>query len=1007
MKDFLFVKIILSFCCVCMISVFSVSAQRYDRNDLSKQVASQLALWNHGMPQWNHLGKIKVDSVSAQKNAIKVFISTPLSYLPMREAVVDSLYQSVKSCLGKNFEQYTLGLYSNSYPIEQLIPNFFRSHLLPDVKRQSKANVRIPVVQEVSDHIPQSGLYQCNIALWHSHGWYFESSFDRWEWQRARLFGTVEDMATMSYVVPYLVPMLENAGASVFLPRERDIQRHEVIVDNDGSSPGSEFFWHRAVKLSLPGFLMSDTLVVGDAPFEMGSSFVFDGSAEDDLVTYLPDFKERGEYAVYVSYPYHKKNSNSVMYDVRHLGGITSFVVNQTMGCGTWIYLGTFLFDSGKNSQTGCVVLRGRGKGLVAADAVRFGGGMGNVARKPAAVSKPNQWSLNDGSNHAEMMRNEASSLSDLKISGKPRFMEAARYYLQYSGAPTTVYNMNNDANDYNDDYQSRGEWVNFLKNKPGNKTPGLGLPIDLAFAFHTDAGVTANDSVIGTLGIFSTLRNKASFTNGQSKLGSRDLSDLIQTQIVDDVRQLYNQQWTRRGLWDKQYSEAWRPDVPTMLLELLSHQNLADMRYGLDPRFRFDVSRAIYKGMLRFLAAQYQRPYVVQPLAVNNLALTLKNDSILILSWQPVPDPLEATAMPSAYKIYRRIDDAGFDNGFVVTDTFCILPIQTGKIYSFKVAGINAGGEGFPSEVLSAGILNSSAPMALVVNGFDRISGPALVDEPSFAGVRWWEDAGVADNQDFSFTGAQYNFNRKDQWLDDDNPGWGSSYGDMEGKIVAGNRFDYPIVHGKALMANGYSFVSVSDESFVKPDFSVSRYRLVDVILGEEKTTPLLNDAKQMEFEIYTPEFIHKIKEVSGQKLNLLMSGAYVGTDLVVGNDTSRINFAAKVLHIKWRTNQAAKTGVVCGVSPRKTGFDGVFHYSVLPEASIYAVESPDGIEPSDASASTIFRYSENNVSAGVAYRDDYGVVTLGFPFETVVDQNARNNLMNQILLFFDEVKH
>ena len=78
-----------------------------------------------------------------------------------------------------------------------------------------------------------------------------------------------------------------------------------------------------------------------------------------------------------------------------------------------------------------------------------------------------------------------------------------------------------------------------------------------------------------------------------------------------------------------------------------------------------------------------------------------------------------------------------------------------------------------------------------------------------------------------------------------------------------------------------------------------------------------------------------------------------------------------------------------------------------MLPEASIYAVESPDGIEPSDASASTIFRYSENNVSAGVAYRDDYGVVTLGFPFETVVDQNARNNLMNQILLFFDEVKH
>ena len=50
------------------------------------------------------------------------------------------------------------------------------------------------------------------------------------------------------------------------------------------------------------------------------------------------------------------------------------------------------------------------------------------------------------------------------------------------------------------------------------------------------------------------------------------------------------------------------------MLLELLSHQNFADMRYGLDPSFRFDVSRAVYKGVLRYLASQYATDYVVQP---------------------------------------------------------------------------------------------------------------------------------------------------------------------------------------------------------------------------------------------------------------------------------------------------------------------------------------------------------------------------------------------------------
>ena len=58
-----------------------------------------------------------------------------------------------------------------------------------------------------------------NIALWQSHGWYFEQKLDRWEWQRARIFQTVEDLYPQSYVLPFLIPMLENAGAYVMTPR--------------------------------------------------------------------------------------------------------------------------------------------------------------------------------------------------------------------------------------------------------------------------------------------------------------------------------------------------------------------------------------------------------------------------------------------------------------------------------------------------------------------------------------------------------------------------------------------------------------------------------------------------------------------------------------------------------------------------------------------------------------------------------------------------------------------
>ena len=88
--------------------------------------------------------------------------------------------------------------------------------------------------------------------------------------------------------------------------------------------------------------------------------------------------------------------------------------------------------------------------------------------------------------------------------------------------------------------------------------------------------------------------------------MASRDLADLIQTQVVDDIRALYDPEWTRRGLWDQAYSEAFRPNVPTMMLELLSHQNFIDARFGQEPMFRFHISRAIYKGMLRFLSSLY-----------------------------------------------------------------------------------------------------------------------------------------------------------------------------------------------------------------------------------------------------------------------------------------------------------------------------------------------------------------------------------------------------------------
>lgn len=46
---------------------------------------------------------------------------------------------------------------------------------------------------------------------------------------------------------------------------------------------------------------------------------------------------------------------------------------------------------------------------------------------------------------------------------------------------------------------------------------------------------------------------------------------------------------------------------------------------------------------------------------------------------------------------------------------------------------------------------------------------------------------------------------------MDDDASGFGDSYGNYETQVIAGNTFDYPAIHGAAILKAGYSFVSVS----------------------------------------------------------------------------------------------------------------------------------------------------------------------------------------------------
>jgi hypothetical protein len=222
-----------------------------------------------------------------------------------------------------------------------------------------------------------------------------------------------------------------------------------------------------------------------------------------------------------------------------------------------------------------------------------------------------------------------------------------------------------------------------------------------------------------------------------------------------------------------------------------------------------------------------------------------------------------------------------------------------------------------------------------------------------------------------------------------------------MEGNIIPGNTFDFAYIHGKAIMAAGYSFCSVSDEVFNRPDFDISQFKVTDLIFGEEKTTASVYDSSRLDFQIYTPEFIRKIKAITEAGVSLFISGSYVGTDLRISADTSALAFAADYLHFRPMTGHAVKKGTAYPTDIVTPMFSGPVEFNTQQTGNVYGAEAPDAIVPADKSSVTAFRYTENNTSAGVIYRGKNRTLVMGFPFETVISEPERNRMMDQILRF------
>ena len=175
-------------------------------------------------------GTLKLQAVMKRGKTLDFYFTESLGDYPWYKGDTKWFRSQLKSLFPANYEKYSLGeIFSKRIAYDKLVTPSLSFSGTPSESRHSITNPkRQNIVTSLDGLSFGKGMDGRHIALWQSHGYYYDISSDRWKWQRPCLFQTVEDMFTQSFVLPYLVPMLENAGAYVLLPRERDVQRNEA-----------------------------------------------------------------------------------------------------------------------------------------------------------------------------------------------------------------------------------------------------------------------------------------------------------------------------------------------------------------------------------------------------------------------------------------------------------------------------------------------------------------------------------------------------------------------------------------------------------------------------------------------------------------------------------------------------------------------------------------------------------------------------------------------------------
>lgn len=292
-----------------------------------------------------------------------------------------------------------------------------------------------------------------------------------------------------------------------------------------------------------------------------------------------------------------------------------------------------------------------------------------------------------------------------------------------------------------------------------------------------------------------------------------------------------------------------------------------------------------------------------------------------------------------------------------------------------------------FPSEILALREGLTGHEPVLIVNDFTRVSGPARFSYDGSAGFNAEEDFGVPYIKDISFIGYQNEFRRNS------GEAFGRSNGNFASQVIAGNTFDYPYIHGEAIAQTGRGFVSASVGAVLAGDVRLLDYKIVDLILGKQKTTVTGNGNTGFRFTAFPDKLQKDLTEFTHHGGDLMVSGAYVLSDLYdYRSPSGSTDFARNVLGITRGEGSRSLTGSVNTNSAGKASFSGKnYSYSNNLNENQYIVENPDILAPSGSMDADVFMtFSDTALPAGfVTKKGKSRGVVMSVPFESLREKN------------------